>query len=314
MKRNIVIFSMTLILTGLLGFSAMSLAQVAEWKRKADMPTPRSDLSLSVVDGLIYAFGGRDGKLQERFTTVEAYNPATDTWQKVTDMPIARDLFSTSVVNGKIYLFGGYTPVERRGKKIVKQLKTVEVYHPAADAWEQKADAPTARKNISTAVLNGKIYVIGGGTNVGGGEDLVEIYDPATDTWTQGANMIGKRWLGPSTSVVNGKIYAIGGYRKENHKVEIVEAYHPATDTWTRKKDVPTPRFYAGVHAPAAGGKIYVIGGYKGLQVIKTVEELRSGHGHLGAEDIDTREKNGLRHRCGEGEDLCDWRRRQTSG
>ena len=77
--------------------------------------------------------------------------------------------------------------------------------------------------------------------------------------------------MGPSSSAVNGKVYAIGGFRIENHEVEIVEAYDPATDTWTRRKDLPTPRYHAGVHAPAAGGKIYVIGGHDYDSIIKTM-------------------------------------------
>ena len=236
------------------------------------MPTIRSDLSVSAVNGLIYAFGGWDPKALKRLSAVEVYNPATDTWKKLGDMPTAREEFTTSAVDGKIYLFGGYTVVERRGRKIVKQLTTVEVFDPAANAWEQKADAPVARRRQSSAVVNGKIYVMAGGTNVGGGGTLLQIYDPATDTWQKGADLIQTRWAA-SSAVVNGKIYVFGGYRKEQNMVEVVEEYDPATDTWTRKADMPEPRYHAGVHSSAAGGKIYVIGGHNLKKLQKIVEE-----------------------------------------
>ena len=172
----------------------------------------------------------------------------------------------------KIYLFGGFTVVKRRGKVIVKTLTTVDVYDTAADAWEQKTDAPIARSKISSAVLSGKIYIVSGNTNVGGGGTLLQIYDPATDTWQKGADLIQTRWAA-SSAVVNDKIYVFGGFRKEQNMVEIVEEYDPATDKWTRKADQPEPRYHAGAHLAAAGGKIYVIGGHNLVNVQKIVEE-----------------------------------------
>ena len=270
MKRNFVI--LTTLVIGLLSYPSLSLAQRGKWEQKADMPTARSDLSVTALDGLIYAFGGWEPKELKRLTAAEVYNPATDTWKKLPDMPTGREEFTSSAVGGKIYLFGGYSVVKRRGKIIVRQLTTVEVFDPAANAWEQKADAPIARRRQTSAAVNGKIYVMAGGTNVGGGGTLLQIYDPATDTWQKGAELIQTRWA-PSSAVVDGKIYVLGGFRKEQNMVEIVEEYDPATDKWTRKADQPEPRYHAGVHAAAAGGKIYVIGGNNLKKLQKRVEE-----------------------------------------
>ena len=38
-----------------------------------------------------------------------------------------------------------------------------------AATWTQKADMPTARHTLSTSVVNGKIYAIGGGIHDGAG-------------------------------------------------------------------------------------------------------------------------------------------------
>jgi N-acetylneuraminic acid mutarotase len=40
----------------------------------------------------------------------------------------------------------------------------VEEYDPTTDTWTKKDDMPTARAGCSGAVINGKMYVIGGGT------------------------------------------------------------------------------------------------------------------------------------------------------
>ena len=86
------------------------IAQVDTWTRKADMPTARNWFGTTAVNGKIYAIGGFGetsvGGLVV-FSTVEAYDPATDTWTKKTDMPTARDVLSTIAVNGKIYAIGG---------------------------------------------------------------------------------------------------------------------------------------------------------------------------------------------------------------
>jgi len=61
--------------------------------------------------------------------------------------------------------------------------------------WTQKADMPTPRMTHTSAVVNGKIYVIGGVSSEPGWEGLsnVEEYDPATDTWTRKADIPGAR-------------------------------------------------------------------------------------------------------------------------
>jgi len=44
------------------------------------------------------------------------------------------------------------------------------------DSWATKAPMPTARSGLGTAVVQGKIFAIGGGSVVN------EMYDPAADT------------------------------------------------------------------------------------------------------------------------------------
>jgi N-acetylneuraminic acid mutarotase len=85
-------------------------------------------------------------------------------------------------------------------------LQKIEEYDPASDTWDTtKTDMPTARRNPTCAVVNGKIYTFGGIVVTGGpSSDAVEMYDPATDTWSQKAPMPG---LGEAhaTAVVDSK-------------------------------------------------------------------------------------------------------------
>jgi N-acetylneuraminic acid mutarotase len=231
----------------LLGMTPMSLAATDTWTQKADMPTSRLALASSVVDGKIYAIGGRpDGAL-----TTE-YDPTTDTWTTKTRMPTARFCLATSVVDEKIYAIGG-TPGPNR------MFRTVEVYDPQTDTWTKKADMPRANCFFSANVVDGKIYAIGGIATLWSTHlRSVYEYDPQTDIWTQKADMPTERNF-LSTAVVDGKIYAIGGALASKTMLSTVEVYDPATDTWTTKTPMPTARI--GHTSTVIDEKIYVIGG-----------------------------------------------------
>jgi N-acetylneuraminic acid mutarotase len=137
---------------------------------------------------------------------VEKYDPATDKWTKKTDMPTARYGLSTGVVGRKIYAIGGEKVI---AGKIVP-FPTIEEYDPATDKWTKKTDMPTARYGLSTSVVGGKIYAIGGFDKDARSLSTMEEYDPVIDKWTKKTDMPTPR-SDLSTSVMNGKIYAIGG-------------------------------------------------------------------------------------------------------
>lgn len=138
-----------------------------------------------------------------------------------------------------------------------------------AEEWQVISELPTGRLAFSTAVVDGKIYLIGGTLfeNEDGpfGLSTVEVYDPKTSTWRRVADMPTARAL-PATAVVDDKIYVTSGYSAIDRRIvnikasTAVEVYNPRTDTWERKKDMRLPRYQLGVGVVA--GKIYAIGGY----------------------------------------------------
>ena len=194
-----------------------------EFVKKADMPNARYYICVSAVNGKIYTIGGRDvanvndpgGNV---FSSVEEYDPVTDTWTKKADMLIGRWYFSTCAVNGKIYTFGGI------GQNNAC-LSSMEEYDPITDTWTKKADMPTPRYGMATSAVNGKIYAFGG-LNFNTNFSSVDEYDPKEDKWTKKTDMAFARWL-LSTAVVDGKVYAIGGQSAAVNLVTTVEEYTP---------------------------------------------------------------------------------------
>ncbi len=129
----------------------------------------------------------------------------------------------------------------------------------AVGMWTEGAPMPTARSEVTSAVLDGKIYVIGGFQVSGSNTSAVEAYDPATDSWEQAAPL-------PVTldhamaATVGGKLYVVGGYRVFGSEISSsTYEYDPASDSWIER--APLPRERAAGAAVAADGVIYLLGG-----------------------------------------------------
>lgn len=81
----------------------------------ASMGTARDNMSASVLDGRIYAFGGNavsgcagvNCVVGSEYRSAEMYDPATNTWVPIAAMFTARKEFDSVVLNGQIYVIGG---------------------------------------------------------------------------------------------------------------------------------------------------------------------------------------------------------------
>jgi N-acetylneuraminic acid mutarotase len=186
------------------------------WKRKADMPIPRANHCAAVVDGKIYLFGGFcfecpvPGNL---LSTVSIYDPATDTWTQGADMPFPWAMPRASVVNGKIYVctgFGGHG-----GGASWEQHPILAVYDPSTDTWTEGAELPFGRNDAQVAVVDARIYVMGGAieeriNGTPGRIADVIMYDPVVDAWTDAPPMSTPR-RSQQACVMDNTIYSMGG-------------------------------------------------------------------------------------------------------
>ena len=243
------------------------------WHRVADMLTPRIGPKAAVFSTDIYVFGGYTrmalrNELRKKIVykkTVEVYDTRTDTWIKKRDMPTLRRNFGAAVVDGKIYIIGGSVHNKQLGKQVSTGL--VEVYDPLTNRWEQRADMPTKRGYINVAVVDDKIYVIGGyilleqglGLAVDRFSRRIEEYNPKTNSWRRLPDIPMFKYAF-STVVVDREIYTIGGYDLDNHDeyLDLVEVYNPIANRWRRSLPMLTPKMTV---AAVANGTIYVLGG-----------------------------------------------------
>ena len=132
----------------------------------------------------------------------------------------------------------------------VMVLSHFAIENADANEWRVISELPTQRAEFATAVVDSKIYLIGGTlfeNNRDGpfGMSLVEVYDPEANTWQRLADMPTVR-SSATAAVVDGKIYVLAGQvgKRGVHpkSLKVVEMYDPQTDTWVRKQDMSLRR------------------------------------------------------------------------
>ena len=195
------------------------------WSFKAPMPTPRSDHAMAEVNGILYVIGGQSTMICDStyfyvcdynlVTSVEAYDPATDTWSTRADIPTPRLAHAVGVIDGSIYAVGGQRP------GVNSWLQSVEAYDPATNTWTTKADMPTGRFSHGVGVIDGILYAVGGEIP-NAGTAVNEAYNPATNSWATRVPMLQAR-RAFATAVIGGRLFAAGG----NGSQLILDAYQP---------------------------------------------------------------------------------------
>jgi N-acetylneuraminic acid mutarotase len=258
-----------------------------QWTSKTSMPTARSDFAIAVFQNKIYVIGGTNGSgiaEGESLPTgvTEVYDPITDTWETKTPMATPRQELEANVVSDKIYLIGG---VRYAGGFVHLEFDENDVYDPATDSWTTKAPLPTAVWGYSSAVVDNKIYLIGGGNKTLDGTfpvTLNQIYTPATNTWNLAKDVPKGLWhaaAGATTDVLAPKrIYVLGGSYSEA-AYNLTQTYDPETDAWTTGTPMPTSRWSLGV--AVIDDELYAIGGKTEGGDFSTVNEKYTPSGYI---------------------------------
>ena len=247
------------------------------WSTKAPMPTARSGFAIAVYENKIYCIGGTVGN--SFIANTEVYDPVTDTWETKSSMPTPRADLSANLVNDKFYLIGGKkysstTPYYR-------QTDVNEVYDPVTDTWSKNAPLPTAVQGYASAVVDDKIYIIGGSKpSSQPGPDIVinanQIYDTKTDSWSNGANMNTLVSYGVAVATLGymapTRIYLLGGFLGNNFSNK-TQVYNPDDNKWTNGTSMLTPRGYLSV--TTINDILYAIGGFDGENWLNSNEQCK---------------------------------------
>ncbi len=159
-------------------------------------------------------------------------------WETLTEGPKLTGL--ALVANaGKLYRVGGFTAQnDEKAEQDLQSQASFAVYDTAAKAWKELAPLPEGRSSHDAAVLDGKLYVVGGWKLAGKDPTmwhktaLVCDLSKEQPVWEEiAAPPFQRRAL--SVAAFDGKIYAVGGMEESGSISQRVDCYNPKKNEWT---------------------------------------------------------------------------------
>ncbi|XP_010874268.2 kelch-like protein 22 [Esox lucius] len=184
-----------------------------------------ADHCVCVLDGHIYAIGGRD--YSNELECVERYDPYTNTWEYVSALSKEVYAHAGAVLDGKIYITCG-----RRG---MAYLRETHCYDPQHNQWVDCAESPVERAWHGMAAVNGRVYVIGGSNDEQGyRRDVLKVacYSPGANSWS----VVSPLQAGhgePGVAVLGSRIYILGGRSHDKgNRMKYVHVYNTEEDLW----------------------------------------------------------------------------------
>jgi hypothetical protein len=232
------------------------------WTKKAGLVPARFALGLASCGNKLFSFGGtRDGV--NHFASIDSLSPAGSVWDTAGFLPVPVAGSAVCAIGNKVYCIGGLAKVA--GEDIVSDK--IYEFDITSGQCILKNYMQTNRTFHSVAVVDGKIYIIGGLGGSTSQYDCVplrsmEVYDPATNMIGQNApdSLATARYYFGATEA-NGRLYAIGGCPSASSDAALssIEEYDPVLNKWSVKASLPAAR--SNCAAVSWQGRVYVIGG-----------------------------------------------------
>jgi N-acetylneuraminic acid mutarotase len=148
------------------------------WKKLPDAPHIRDHAGAAVVDNKLYLAGGRrsNAKTNQVLNTTEAavdvYDFKTNKWTTLDasqNLPTLRGGPCAVVWNNKIVILGGESDKQQPSHA------EAEAFNTKTMKWEKLPNMNIGRHGTGAATVNGRIYIVAGSGNRGGGPELNSI-------------------------------------------------------------------------------------------------------------------------------------------
>lgn len=202
----------------------------------------RGDVAEAVMYGDAYVIGGSGSSADGR--QVYRYDPRTGMRTRAADLPISLDHAMAATLGDRIYVFGGFVFGEASAR----------VFSLGANDsnWIEHTPMPAPRAAGGAAVLNGRVYIVGG---VGADGSWIK------DLWMWDARQRWSNMRSPlptprdhlAVGTYEGRICAAGG----NGGEIAFECYEPVRNEWRKMPDLRKPA--VGARAAEVAGWFWVI-------------------------------------------------------
>ena len=152
------------------------------WRQLPDAPRARDHFHAAVIDGKLYAAGGRRSSFATNQTfaltvpEVDVYDFRTGRWATLpqgANIPTQRAGCTVAVIDGKLLVIGGESGTQTTAHS------EVEAYDPVKGAWSKLMPLAQGRHATQAVIHNGSIYLTGGSSTRGATEiNSQEVYTP----------------------------------------------------------------------------------------------------------------------------------------
>lgn len=247
--------------------------ETGTWTRGADLPGTQTHAGVATDGRFIYWVSGQDGPAFSTKTTPKAwkYDPEKDRWHDYIDLPEARFGGAMAYHDNALHFFGGTKPDRNTAVSDHWILR----FEGDGSHWVPGPPIPEPADHLGHAVVDGKIYLIGGEHDHGNeyiqhGE--LYRYDPAAQSWTRLADMpTASSHFEGNVVEAFGKIFVLAGQVDGELLTNEVRSYDPARDRWT--VHTPMPEMRKGGVSWEHDGKLYYTNGdsYKNGQPRSTI-------------------------------------------
>lgn len=247
----------------------------------APIPMGLSSGEAVYLNGKIFVPGGFTSASATPAQQHYVYDVAGNAWSMRAAVPAISYFYALAAdeTRGVYYQTGG-------NNNLGGAVAIVRAYDAQADAWSDLPPMKAARYGHEAALIEGKLYVIGG-FGVTGGLSSGEVFDFSTQQWTAIASLNRSRRFAASSIVkdsAGNPYWLVGGGEDPvtGLPVSTVEAYDVRRNRWIALDssfNQPVPRTQ--LAAAAVQGNLYTIGGaafqgsFTTLTTVPTVERLR---------------------------------------
>lgn len=228
------------------------------WRDVADYPVARQSMRSVFIEDpkkrgddkwlFIGGFGHQSSELpspppdSQATTQREAYvlDPKTGDFSPVPGLSSPRSQFGLFAHNGELWVMGGldYDPTRPGKEQFQHRLEVLHAPAVGEPLAETKFKIPRPRRAFGGALMDGKIYLVGGmREEFKLVDDACDVFDLETKKWST-ITCPEKTRLNPEMVAMGGKLYLAGGSviepdQKGPQGATSIEAYDPASDTWS---------------------------------------------------------------------------------
>lgn len=279
-------FSRRVLLIGILVASHPALAQnekvwIPGWKTTTAMSAPRAGAAVIENNGVIYAFGGIDGKSflnNGEFARIQK-DGMLSAWQPLPHMNEARGFFDGIIHRGYIYAVGGGNGPA--GHNLLRSVERAEIKSDGSLApWTQeKQTLNLPRRCVKLFVVGDRIYASGGfgGTLLNTIESAPIQADGSLGPWQIEKNThTAPRYVHAAKSIGD-VVLAVGGHNDKEGVglplVEIARIENNNLGNWQVSTPLHQGRY--GLSLAHYGEFVYALGGLGGADFLRSVEKAK---------------------------------------